>query len=101
MRDEIARGQREAEKACVKTGARPPGRAFGATYAGGNSSQFRPRRGSIPIAERCAVWANSMRLESIQEKKNTGVFVNLISYLPTMFSTLFALAAGLLLGFIQ
>jgi len=32
---------------------------------------------------------------------NTGVFVNLISYLPTAFSTLFALGAGLLLGFIQ
>ena len=34
--------------------------------------------------------------------KNTGdFFVKLISYLPAAFATLFALAAGLLLGYIQ
>jgi hypothetical protein len=33
--------------------------------------------------------------------KNTGVFVKLISFLPATFATLFALAAGLLLGYIQ
>ena len=42
------------------------------------------------------------RDRSIRYKnKNTGVCVNLISYLPTMITTLFSLAAGLLLGFIQ
>ena len=33
--------------------------------------------------------------------KNTGVFVKLISFLFVTFATLFALAAGLLLGYIQ
>jgi hypothetical protein len=36
-----------------------------------------------------------------KNKKDTGVFVSLISYLPTAISALFVLAAGLLLGFIQ
>jgi hypothetical protein len=36
-----------------------------------------------------------------KNKRTPGFFVSLISYLPTAFSTLFALAAGLLLGFIQ
>jgi hypothetical protein len=67
----------------------------------GNFSQFRPREYVIPIAERARLRAHSGRLDSKQDKKNTGVFVSLISYLPTTFSALFALAAGLLLGFIQ
>jgi hypothetical protein len=51
---------------------------------------------------RCARISGHTRCDdSTKEKQNTGVFVSLISYLPTAFSTLFALAAGLLLGFIQ
>ena len=48
----------------------------------------------------CAAGRPLCTLDS-NKKKNTGVCVNLISYLPTLLSTLFALAAGLLLGFIQ
>jgi hypothetical protein len=44
---------------------------------------------------------HTRRDDSIQEQKNTGVFVSSIAYLPTAFSTLFALAAGLLLGIIR
>jgi hypothetical protein len=38
---------------------------------------------------------------AFQKKNDTGVFVNLISFAPTIITTLFALAAGLLLGYLR
>ena len=37
----------------------------------------------------------------LERRLTTGEDVHLISYLPTTFTTLFVLAAGLLLGYIQ
>jgi hypothetical protein len=56
---------------------------------------------SSPIAPSPGLRAHSRGLDSIQEQRTPGFFVSLISYLPTAISALFALAAGLLLGFIQ
>jgi hypothetical protein len=105
MRDEIARSQREAEEECVKLrgpATRPGLRCdicerefFAVSTRAGFDSDCGPRRALGKLD------ATRFDTRSIQEKKNTGVFVSLISYLPTTFSTLFALGAGLLLGFIQ
>jgi hypothetical protein len=100
MRDETARGERQAAEARLKPRGPAPAGLPGADRFG-IPSHFSLVRGSTPIAECPDLRAHSGRLDSIQEQKNTGVFVSLISYLPTAFSTLFALAAGLLLGFIQ
>jgi hypothetical protein len=37
----------------------------------------------------------------LRKNNGTGVFVNLISFAPTTITTLFALAAGLLLGYLR
>jgi hypothetical protein len=52
---------------------------------------------------RGALTSRHTRADSIRykNKRTPGFFVSLISYLPTAISALFALAAGLLLGFIQ
>jgi hypothetical protein len=56
------------------------------------------------IARSCPGRAHSGELEEDvprETSRTTGDDVNLTSYLPTTFTTLFVLAAGLLLGYIQ
>lgn len=67
----------------------------------GNSSHFRSALVRTPIAT--ARMQGQTRYESNRrpQKRRSGDEVNLISYLPTAITTLFALAAGLLLGYIQ
>jgi hypothetical protein len=67
------------------------------------SFSVSPRRGPD---SRCGRRGAPGRLDppsrrSHQKKKDTGVFVNLISFAPTTITTLFALAAGLLLGYLR
>ena len=70
----------------------------------GNSSQFCDPDGQWPIADARPRWAHCPRIEKdARERRHepAGPDVNLTSYLPTTFTTLFVLAAGLLLGYIQ
>ncbi len=61
---------------------------------------FRPSRGGRRLLS--PGMNGHTRIERKGAFRNaTGDDVNLISYLPTAITTLFALAAGLLLGYIQ
>ena len=71
---------------------------------GGNPSQFRHAPCRHPIADSGSACAHSIPTneEAARSRpRDTGDHVRLMHYLPTMLTTTFVLAAGLLLGYIH
>jgi hypothetical protein len=110
MLDQTARSQRERKKARLRepagrprSGRLPAFRRLQYARGSGNPSQFAVRGGRTPIAPVPKACAHSVPQEQRDIERAFALkdFVNIISYLPSTFTTLFGLACALLLGYIQ
>jgi hypothetical protein len=104
MRDQAARSQRKAEEACVRLrwARRAPGPPGSCRREFLPLSLFRVAIADCGAGPRAGTLrGNSKKGAPREAPYTTGDDVLLNSYLPTTFTTLFVLAAGLLLGYIQ